>query len=91
METLFGMIKIVVIIFILATLLLYVFQKSLIFYPQKIAGHTREKYRSIEITVNSGNVLLHGWFVKKETALKKRLIIYYGEPGMPGLQTMFRG
>ena len=65
--------------FIGVTLLLYLLQDRMVFYPQPTAPANRTRYGANEIAVRCGTVTLSGWFFK-DGAVDARhpLIVYYG-------------
>jgi hypothetical protein len=70
--------KILILLFIGATLLLYLFQARMIFFPQPTAAGNRSRYATHEIRVRHGEVTLRGWFFKNEIDPQHPLIVYYG-------------
>ena len=66
--------------YLLICLGLYLFQDSLIFFPRKLSENSSDviKYKNYEITINSGDIRLHGWLLNKG---REKLLIYYGGNG----------
>ncbi len=64
--------------FIAITLLLYLFQDRMIFFPQPTAPGTRDRYAPFAITLRHGDVNLTGWFFKDRIGPNSPLIVYYG-------------
>jgi uncharacterized protein len=70
--------KILVVIFLGATLLLYLFQGRMIFLPQPTAPENQSRYTGNEIRLHHGDVTLTGWFFKNEIGPSHPLVVYYG-------------
>ncbi|MFQ5559894.1 MAG: alpha/beta hydrolase [Nitrospinota bacterium] len=60
------------------SLLLYMFQDNLLFFPHKGGQEDLKQFSKHEITFNNNGVVLHGWFIKREISREKPLLIYYG-------------
>jgi pimeloyl-ACP methyl ester carboxylesterase len=73
-----GTFKIIVVFFVGATLLLYLFQGKMIFFPQPTAPENQSRYAGNEIRLLHGNVTLTGWFFKNEVGPGNPLVVYYG-------------
>jgi len=73
-----GIVKVLVLLFVGTSLLLYLFQSKMIFYPQPTATGTQVHYASHEIRVQQGGVTLTGWFFKGRIDADHPLIVYYG-------------
>ena len=59
----------------------YLFQSKLIFFPQKIPGPSRERFKDHGVRIQSHGCELHGWFVRNRisaTSPTSPLVIYYG-------------
>jgi cytochrome c-type biogenesis protein CcmE len=59
-------VKILFVFFVGATLLLYLFQGRMIFFPQPTAPQNQSRYAGNEIRLHHGGVTLTGWFFKNE-------------------------
>jgi len=73
-----GIVKVVVVLFVGISLLLYLFQNKMIFYPQPTAPGSQAHYAGHEIRVQHGDVTLTGWFFKGRIDAGHPLIVYYG-------------
>jgi pimeloyl-ACP methyl ester carboxylesterase len=71
-------VKLLVVLFVGATLLLYLFQGRMIFFPQPTAPQNQSRYAGNEIRLHHGDVTLTGWFFKNEIGLGHPLVVYYG-------------
>jgi pimeloyl-ACP methyl ester carboxylesterase len=71
-------VKILVVLFVGATLLLYLFQGRMIFFPQPTAPQNQSRYAGNEIRLHHGDVTLTGWFFKNEIGPGHPLVVYYG-------------
>jgi hypothetical protein len=72
-------VKLILLIFCLASILLYLYQGRLIYYPQKLSKGIPERFKSCELTLTSQAISLHGWFLKKKMiSSQSPLVIYYG-------------
>jgi len=71
-------VKILLVVFVGATLLLYMFQGRMIFFPQPTAPQNQSRYAGNEIRLDHAGVTLTGWFFKNEIGPGKPLVIYYG-------------
>ncbi len=69
---------ILVIGFIAVTLLLYLLQDRMVFYPQSTDTAIRDRYTAHEITVRRGSVTLGGWFFGDAVDAQHPLVVYYG-------------
>lgn len=78
MKMVLETVKIFVFIFIGATLLLYLFQGRMIFFPQPTAPQNLSRYAAHEISLRHGDISLTGWFFKNEIGPDQPLIVYYG-------------
>lgn len=65
-------------LFIGITLLLYLFQERMIFFPQSTAPSNLDRHSSHAITISHGDINLTGWFFKDEIGPDHPLIVYYG-------------
>jgi len=70
--------KILVVFFVGATLLLYLLQGKMIFFPQPTTPQNQSRYAENEIRLQRGAVTLTGWFFKNEMGPGSPLVIYYG-------------
>jgi hypothetical protein len=73
-----GILKIVVFVFFGTSLLLYLLQGKMIFYPQPTAPGSQARFADHEIRVQHGDVTLTGWFFKGRIDADHPLIVYYG-------------
>ena len=71
-------IKFIIVFFVGATLLLYLFQGRMIFFPQPTAPQNQSRYADSEIRLDHGAVTLTGWFFKNEISPGHPLVVYYG-------------
>ncbi|MFH1152855.1 MAG: alpha/beta family hydrolase [Pseudomonadota bacterium] len=79
MSLVVSAVKVILLAFGAAGILVYLFQGRLIFYPQKLAGPVPDRFRSSELTLTVQGNLLHGWFVRKRAVSSESpLIVYYG-------------
>ncbi|MCP4756045.1 MAG: alpha/beta hydrolase [Proteobacteria bacterium] len=77
-KSLLDIVKILVLLLVVGSILIYFFQESLIFFPQKTAPASRARFSKYEISINNNGIVLRGWFLKSEPSKEKPLIIYYG-------------
>ena len=70
--------KILGVLFVGATLLLYLLQGRMIFFPQATAPQNQSRYADSEIRLHHGEVTLTGWFFKNEIGPRHPLVVYYG-------------
>ena len=73
-----GIVKVVVVLFVGISLLLYLFQSKMIFYPQPTMPGIQAQFAGNEIRVQHGDVTLTGWFFKGRIDADHPLIVYYG-------------
>lgn len=73
-----GIVKVLFLFFIGATLLLYLFQGKMIFFPQPTSPQNQSRYTAHEISMRCDDVTLSGWFFKNEIGAGRPLIVYYG-------------
>lgn len=71
-------IKLLLVFFIGATLLLYFFQGRMIFFPQPTTSANQSRYAESEIRLRHGDVTLTGWFFKGDIGPGNPLVVYYG-------------
>ncbi len=71
-------VKILLVVFVGATLLLYLLQDKMIFFPQPTAPQNQSRYAENEIRLHHGGVSLTGWLFKNEIGPGSPLVIYYG-------------
>jgi pimeloyl-ACP methyl ester carboxylesterase len=71
-------IKLLIVFFVGATLLLYLFQGRMIFFPQPTAPANQSRYAGNQIRLRHGDINLTGWFFKGEIGPGNPLIVYYG-------------
>lgn len=71
-------VKILVVFFAGASLLLYLFQGRMIFFPQPTAPENLSRYAGNEIRLHHGGATLTGWFFKNEIGPGSPLVVYYG-------------
>ncbi len=64
--------------FLGTTLLLYLFQDRMIFFPQPTAPQNRNRYATHGIRMQRGDVTLSGWLINNGVAADRPLIVYYG-------------
>jgi len=74
----FGIVKVLLLLFVGFSLLLYLFQGKMIFYPQPTAPANLARYAASEIRLQHGDVTLTGWFFKDRIDADHPLIVYYG-------------
>jgi pimeloyl-ACP methyl ester carboxylesterase len=65
-------------VFLGVTVMLYFFQDKMIFFPQPTAPGNLARYAANEIRLDAGDVILSGWFFKKEIGPEHPLVVYYG-------------
>lgn len=68
----------ILLLFIGAALMLYLFQNRMIFFPQPTALANRSDYAANEIHLSHGGITLSGWFFKNQIGPDQPLIVYYG-------------
>jgi len=73
-----GFVKIGLLLFVGISLLLYLFQGRMIFYPQPTTPGNQLRYADQEIRVQHGDTALTGWFFKGHIDAGHPLIVYYG-------------
>ena len=73
-----DILKLLLVFFIGTTLLLYLFQGRMIFFPQPTAPDNQSRYAEHAIRLRHGDVALAGWFFKHEIGPGNPLIVYYG-------------
>jgi pimeloyl-ACP methyl ester carboxylesterase len=73
-----GIVQFLVVLFVGISLLLYLLQGKMIFYPQPTAPGSQARYAGHEIRVQHGDVTLTGWFFKGRVDADHPLIVYYG-------------
>ena len=78
MKMILEMVIIITVLFLGTTLLLYVFQGKMIFFPQPTAPGIQSRFAAQEIRLKHGDHTLTGWFFKNEIGPDQPLIIYYG-------------
>lgn len=78
MKMILETVKIIVVFFVGTTLLLYLFQGRMIFFPQPTAPQNLSRYAAHEISVRHGDITLAGWLFKNEIGPDQPLIVYYG-------------
>jgi pimeloyl-ACP methyl ester carboxylesterase len=71
-------VKILVVFFAGATLLLYLIQGKMIFFPQPTAPQNQSRYAENEIRLEHAGVTLTGWLFKDEIGPGHPLVVYYG-------------
>ena len=71
MKEITSILGVVVVIYLLASVFLYVFQRKLIYFPVGIDP----AFGAEEITVDNEGTLLHGWILNPG---KTRALIYFG-------------
>ncbi|BBO82940.1 hypothetical protein DSCO28_35060 [Desulfosarcina ovata subsp. sediminis] len=78
---LLGIVKVLLVLLVLfvgASLLLYLFQIRMIFFPQPTAPANLSRYSDREIQMRPGDVTLTGWFFNNKIDSSDPLIVYYG-------------
>jgi len=70
--------KLLVVVFAGATVLLYLLQGKMIFFPQPTAPENRSRYAGNEIRLRHGDVTLTGWFFNNAVGPGNPLVVYYG-------------
>jgi uncharacterized protein len=78
MKTTLEFIGIVFALFAGISLLLYLFQERMIFFPQPTASGIEKSYASHAVTLRHGEVDLKGWLFKDRISPNQPLIVYYG-------------
>ena len=78
MKMVLEIVKILGVLFVGATLLLYLLQGRMIFFPQPTAPQNQARYAESEIRLDHGGVTLAGWFFKNEIGRGHPLVVYYG-------------
>lgn len=73
-----DILKIIILLFLAVSFLLYLFQGRMIFYPQKVPRQTLNRYKAFEMILDHDGVALHGWFVKGRISKDQPLVVYYG-------------
>jgi uncharacterized protein len=76
--TMLMTLKILVPIIIIGVALLYVFQDTLIFFPQPIPQSNREPFAAHALTLAHEGQQLHGWYVPGAVSEHRPLVVYYG-------------
>ena len=71
-------IKILVPLVVIGVALLYVFQDTLIFFPQPIPQSNREPFAEQALTLVHEGKQLHGWYVPGKISEHRPLVVYYG-------------
>lgn len=66
------------VVFFGASVLLYLFQDRMIFFPQPTAPDITVRYQAQAIRFSRGAVTLSGWFFKNDIGPDRPLIVYYG-------------
>ena len=64
--------------FVAISLLLYLLQDRMIFYPQPTLPANQTRYQANAIRFDHGGVTLDGWFFKGAIGPERPLIVYYG-------------
>jgi pimeloyl-ACP methyl ester carboxylesterase len=72
------LLKFGLILFVVATGLLYLLQDKMIFFPQPTAAGNRARYAEHELRIQNGAITLSGWFFKDRIGPSSPLIVYYG-------------
>ncbi|WP_394700109.1 alpha/beta hydrolase [uncultured Desulfosarcina sp.] len=75
---LLGIVKVLLIVFAGASLLLYLFQGRMIFFPQPTAPATLSRHADREIRLQHAGLTLTGWFFNNGIDADHPLIVYYG-------------
>ena len=73
-----GIVQGLVVLFVGSSLLLYLFQGKMIFFPQPTAPANLSRYADREIRLQHGDVTLTGWFFNNGIDAAHPLIVYYG-------------
>jgi hypothetical protein len=73
-----DILKVLSVLFVGITLLLYVLQGKMIFFPQPTAPGNLVRYADHEIHLLNGDIRLSGWFFKQPIDANHPLIVYYG-------------
>lgn len=73
-----GLIKTLLIIFIILCLLLYVFQDRMIFFPQPLPSSVKDRWADHEFIVDHQGVRLQGWLFEADNSAGEPLVIYFG-------------
>jgi pimeloyl-ACP methyl ester carboxylesterase len=71
-------VKVLMVLFVGTTVLLYFLQGKMIFFPQPTAPSNQSRYADQEIQVQHGDVTLTGWLFKNRIDAEHPLIVYYG-------------
>ena len=78
MTTIYNILKVLIVIYVVVLFLAYFLQERLIFFSQPISNPYVFQFREHEITFDRKRVSLHGWFVNTGISAASPLIIYYG-------------
>jgi hypothetical protein len=78
LKMLIGIMKVLLLLFVGFSLLLYLFQGKMIFYPQPTASANLVRYADREIRLQHGDVTLTGWFFNNRIDADHPLVVYYG-------------
>lgn len=70
--------KILIPLVIIGVALLYVFQDTLIFFPQPIPLQNREPFAAHVLTLEHEGQQLQGWYVSGAVSESRPLVVYYG-------------
>ena len=70
--------KILIPLVIIGVALLYVFQDTLIFFPQPIPLQNREPFAAHALTLEHEGQQLQGWYVSGAVSESRPLVVYYG-------------
>jgi pimeloyl-ACP methyl ester carboxylesterase len=70
--------KILIPLVIIGVALLYVFQDTLIFFPQPTPQPYREQFAGHAFALAHEGIRLHGWYVSGTVSKSRPLVIYYG-------------
>jgi hypothetical protein len=73
-----GVVQVLVALFVGISLLLYLFQDRMIFFPQPTAPANLSRYADREIRLQHGDVTLTGWFFSDRIDADHPLVVYYG-------------
>lgn len=71
-------IKILVPLVMIGVALLYVFQDTLIFFPQPVPEPNREAFAEHALILEHEGQQLQGWYVPGEISERRPLVVYYG-------------
>jgi uncharacterized protein len=78
LKILLEIMKITAIVVVTGSLLLYLLQGKMIFFPEPIPAADLRRFTAREVVFEHKGVALHGWHLKGPITCERPLIIYYG-------------